>query len=303
MPNLDAFIARWQDSGAAERANKDTFLLELCDVLDVPRPSPTTGDSERDQYVFERDAKMPHPGGEITIGKVDLYKAGCFILEAKQGSEAGSKKLGTAKRETPAWNIAMRDAFGQALGYARSFDKPPPFLVTCDLGYCFDLYATFDGSSDYRAFPNAHSSRIFVRDLPKHRDTLRAIFTDPHAIDPSKQAAKVTREVAGYLANLAKKLEADGHAPELVATFLMRCLFTMFAEDVGLLPEESFTKAIRDFWIPSPPSFTGGIEQLWRTMNEGGHMFGVVGKILRFNGGLFASPAALPLDEHALRLL
>lgn len=104
MPNLDALIARWQDSGAAERANKDTYLIELCDVLEVPRPFPTTGDSARDQYVFERDAKMPHPGGEITIGKVDLYKAGCFILEAKQGSEAGSKKLGTAKRETERWD-------------------------------------------------------------------------------------------------------------------------------------------------------------------------------------------------------
>jgi hypothetical protein len=53
------------------------------------------------------------------------------------------------------------------------------------------------------------------------------VFLDPHDLDPSKHAAKVTREVAGYLANLAKKLEADGHPQDLVATFLMRCLFTM----------------------------------------------------------------------------
>jgi hypothetical protein len=32
-------------------------------------------------------------------------------------------------------------AFGQALGYARTLASPPPFLVTCDIGYCFDLYA------------------------------------------------------------------------------------------------------------------------------------------------------------------
>ena len=78
MANLDAFIARWQDSGAAERANKDTFLLELCDVLEVARPSPTTGDSDRDQYVFERDAKMPHPGGEITF--LWLHCANGFVF-------------------------------------------------------------------------------------------------------------------------------------------------------------------------------------------------------------------------------
>ena len=32
---------------AAERANKDAFLIDLCDVLDVPRPQPTTWTSNR----------------------------------------------------------------------------------------------------------------------------------------------------------------------------------------------------------------------------------------------------------------
>lgn len=51
--NLEEFIARWAASGDAERANKDTFLVELCDVLEVPRPEPKTGDPARDGYVFE----------------------------------------------------------------------------------------------------------------------------------------------------------------------------------------------------------------------------------------------------------
>jgi hypothetical protein len=29
--SLDVFIARWSASGDAERANKDSFLNELCD--------------------------------------------------------------------------------------------------------------------------------------------------------------------------------------------------------------------------------------------------------------------------------
>lgn len=301
---VEAFIARWLVSGGAERANKDAFLFELCDILEVPRPNPTTGIAGKDDYVYEKDAITPHEGGVATVGKIDLYKAGAFILEAKQGSAAGARKLGTAKRETPAWHLAMQDARGQAAGYARTFDTPVPFLVTCDIGYCFDLYACFDGSRQYRDFPSAQLSRIFFKDLtdPKHRDTLRRVFLDPLSLDPSKQAAKVTREVATHLANLAKVLEIDGHSQELVATFLMRCIFTMFAEDVGLLPEGAFTKALRDHWIPSPRSFVGGVESLWRAMNEGGELY-TVGKVLRFNGGLFQSPTALPLDEHALRLL
>ena len=38
----------------------------------------------------------------------------------------------------------MQDAFGQALKYARAMDAPPPFLIVTDVGYCFDLYASFD---------------------------------------------------------------------------------------------------------------------------------------------------------------
>jgi len=195
----------------------------------------------------------------------------------------------------------MKEAYGQALGYARSFDRPEPFIIVCDIGHCFDLYATFDGTSNYRPFPNAQASRIFLRDLAEHADTLRRVFEEPLDLDPSRHSMKVTREVAAHLAALAKKLEDDGNNQELVAQFLMRCLFTLFAEDVGLLPEGIFTKALKEQWLPHPAAFPGGVASLWRTMNEGGEVFGVVGKILRFNGGLFASPKALALDKKAWR--
>lgn len=42
--DIQNFITRWQASGAAERANYQLFLSELCDVLDTPRPDPTTPD-------------------------------------------------------------------------------------------------------------------------------------------------------------------------------------------------------------------------------------------------------------------
>ena len=62
------------------------------------------------------------------------------------------------------------------------------------------------------------------------------LWADPLALDPSRASARVTRGVAVHLAEVAKSLEAAGHTPEAVAGFLTRCLFCMFAEDVGLLP-------------------------------------------------------------------
>jgi restriction-modification enzyme MmeI-like protein len=299
---LDIFIARWSESAAAERANKDLFLTELCDVLGVERPEPSTGEGDRDQYVFEKGALLLKDGQRTTTGHVDLYKAGCFVLEAKQGSREGRTRIGTARRGTGAWSNAMQEAYGQALQYARSLDDPPPFIIVCDIGHCFDLYATFDGSLDYRPFPDPRRSRLSLADLAQHLDTLRSIFQDPKHLDPSKHAATVTRQIAGHLAELARGLEAEGHDPELSARFLMRCLFTMFAEDARLLPERVFTNELEKRWIKEPAKFVAGCESLGRAM-EAGNDFGYLGKLLRFNGGLFEDPTALPLSKADLELL
>ncbi|MDI1476743.1 DNA methyltransferase [Polyangium sp. y55x31] len=300
--DVRAFVEKWSASGASERANKDLFLAELCDVLGVPRPEPATGDPARDRYVFEKPIPMTQEGGKVTTKRADLYKHGCFLLEAKQAAAAGTKKIGKTQRGTDSWDLAMVDARGQALGYASALDEPPPFLIVCDIGYVFELYADFDGTRRWPAFPNAQHRRIYLRDLAKHVDTLRAVFTDPLSLDPSRRAERVTREVAAQLAELAKKLEAEKNPPEAVAKFLMRCIFTMFAEDVGLLPSRLFTEGLEHHWLTNPRVFPSAIEGLWTAMNEG-TSFSYVGKLLRFNGGLFKQPTGLSLSKESLSLL
>jgi hypothetical protein len=316
------FLEKWSDSAAAERSNAQSFVLGLCAVLNVDPPHAATSDADRDAYVFEKPVTVAHEGRQQSIGFIDLFKRGHFILEAKQGSEKGGSRLGTAQRGTPAWHIAMQDAFGQATKYARAMDTPPPFLIVTDVGHCFDLYASFDRTASYRAFPDAVNSRFYLRHLfrqphdaepdpieylPEERHLtefgrrLRRVFTDPYGLDPSKHAANITREVAARIATIAKQLEAAAHDPELVAKFLMRCLFTMFAEDVGLLPRRIFSDAFEG-WIETPERFKPDIEALWEKMNEGGVLWGK-GKVWRFNGGLFNDPVAIDLNRHQLYAL
>ena len=82
-----AFISRWQASGAAERANYQLFLSELCDQLSVARPDPTQAEDAHNAYVFERAVTFHNADGSTSTGRIDLYKRSCFVLEAKQGSE------------------------------------------------------------------------------------------------------------------------------------------------------------------------------------------------------------------------
>lgn len=121
-PDLDAFIARWHTSSTAERANYVLFLSELAAVLEMARPNPQPDDPAADAFVFEKPLPVPHGA----VGRIDLYNRGCFLLEAKQGSDAPetqkpggfknpgfsttSRKKGTTVRGTSTWDVAMEHA-------------------------------------------------------------------------------------------------------------------------------------------------------------------------------------------------
>ena len=72
-----AFISRWSEASASERANSQLFLSELCDVIGVPRPDP---DREKG-YGFEYPVTQRHVDGTSSQGRIDLYKRGCFVVE------------------------------------------------------------------------------------------------------------------------------------------------------------------------------------------------------------------------------
>jgi len=319
ISTIDSFIARWERSAASERSNYVSFLKELSRLLDVPEPDPATGDPEHDAYVFERPVQFAGDTGTGSTGFIDLYKRGAFVLEAKQGSEAPAetnplapakkkRRRGTAVRGTGGWDTAMQAAKGQAEQYVRALpasEGNPPFIVVVDVGHTIELYADFSrAGKTYIPFPDSRSHRIRLADLarPEIRERLRALWLDPMSLDPSRRSARVTREVAARLALLATSLESSGHDPQTVAAFLMRCIFTMFAEDTRLLPERSFTELLgqmRDDLKHLPDM----LSDLWSTMNTGGFSAIVRRKILQFNGGLFENNRALPLTREQLDLL
>jgi hypothetical protein len=208
-------------------------------------------------------------------------------------------------RGTAAWDAAMLRARGQAEQYAKALPEWPPFLIVADVGHSIETYADFTGTGKhYAQFPDANGFRIMLHDLlrPDIRDRLRAIWNDPHSLDPSEHAARVTREVAARLALLGRSLETAGYNPQAVATFLMRCLFTMFAEDVGLLPKNSFREMLRGL-KGHPQHFAPMMRSLWASMDKGGFAPKLAQDILRFNGGLFENSDAIPLDADQLDLL
>ena len=82
---VEAFIARWSGGdGGQERANYALFLSELCDAIGAPRPDQASHEASLNAYAFERAVTFREPDGSKSAGRIDLYKRGCFVLEAKQ---------------------------------------------------------------------------------------------------------------------------------------------------------------------------------------------------------------------------
>ncbi|MBI5784152.1 MAG: class I SAM-dependent DNA methyltransferase [Rhodocyclales bacterium] len=294
----ETFIARWQGVTASELATAQSFVIDLCHLLEVETPHPTP---EQD-YMFERPVTFRWGDGDSSAGRIDCYRRGAFVLEAK--------KIKVSRGDTPSkgFDDALLRARSQAEGYARALpaeEGRPPFLVVVDVGNVIELYAEFTRTgATYVPYPDPRSHRLRLTDLRDEavRARLRAVWLDPLSLDPTRQSAKVTREIAAHLAEVAKSLEASGHAAETVAGFLSRCLFSMFAEDVQLIPKGSFTellKSLRD----DPGQFVPLLSALWKEMDTGGFSVVLRQVLPRFNGKLFKQPEVLPLTKPQIGLL
>lgn len=325
---IDKFIADWRDTGGSELANTQSFINELCRLLGIDPPVGSRVDDARNDYVFERRVFQDNGDGTQSFGRIDCYKRDCFILEAKQGSEADRAaagrgeddldlfgqtastriKRGTARRGTPGWARAMVQAKGQAERYAKALPVDhgwPSFLLVTDIGYCIEVYADFTGTGKaYAQFPDRARYRIMLEDLrdSEVRDRLRAIWTDPKSLDPAARAARVTRDIADLLATVARRIEKRGYNAETTSGFLMRVLFTMFAEDSGLIPERSFTTLLTN-QRASPEHLEHQLSALWAAMDKGEFSPALGVPLRKFNGYLFKERTAIPLDAEELEVL
>lgn len=291
------FIERWrgvpQLPGATELATAQSFVRELCDLLGLPQPHPTP---EQD-YQFERPVTFAHGDGSTSPGRIDCYRRGAFVLEAKKLRAAEGK----------GFDDALLRARSQAEQYARALpaeEGRPPFLLVVDVGRVIEVYAEFSRSgATYTPFPDPRSHRLRLEDLARAevRQRLAAIWLDPASLDPAKRSARVTRALAEKLAVVARALETR-HPPQMVADFLSRCLFSLFAEDIGLLPKRSFGHLLETHRA-RPAVLARMMEELWTAMDTGGFSAALAEDVLRFNGKFFKDRRALELRDEEIEQL
>lgn len=333
--DIAEFIDKWWGTpGGQEKSNFPPFITDLCQLLDVDPP----GQSEKGKLgAYEYEGSVP--GGSLRsldgTGSIDLYKRAHFIMEAKQSylkPEQTPLDLGepppTKAPSGARYDKLMRDARLQAENYAKNLpgaEPVAPFLIVCDIGRAFELYVDTAGNGrGYKFFPDKQHYRIELPDLASDRqikgtectplELLRSIWTDPRSVDPRFQSAYVTRTVAANLASVSQYLEsgikAKGLSPrdkaeeiEEASLFLMRILFCMFAEDIGLLPKDRF----KDFLKRAEANdqlFRNGLADLFQKMNSADESnrfaHALETDVRYFNGKLFENNRTYPLGGYVI---
>ena len=288
MPlSVTDFVKRWKLNTLTERAASQTHFIDLCDMLGQPHPA--AADSAGERYAFDKPLSKVY-GGK---GFADVWLRDHFVWEYK-----GKHK-------------DLKAAYKQINDYREDLGNPP-LLVVCDLD-SFDIHTNFTST-------NKRVYKFNLSDLDRNQPTatcplpplqvLRALFEDTSALRPNRTDAFVTQEAAKVFSRLAERLEIEKrsltdspiYTKEEIAHFLMRILFCLFADAIGLLPNHLFRRLIQSDDRFLPRKFLRKLKNLFEAMSEPDGIFGEH-TIKYFNGGLFDSNTVIELDVTDLGTL
>lgn len=253
------FIEKWSKSELRERASSHSHFNDICAL--VGHATPTDIDPKGEFFTFEADVDNDT---EKKRGWADAWYKSKFIWEYK----GPHKNLDTA--------------YQQLLRYRESLGNPP-LLITSDTQKII-IHTNFTNTA----------KRIEVIDFDRlKKDGLQLLedaFHNPDAFKPSETQEKITEKTAESFVSFAKNLQEWGkrtYHPERLAHFVVRILFCLFAEDIGLLPDKVFSELVRvRYKDTTTDQFLKSLQILFRAMKEGSSTFGSH-VIPWFNGGLF----------------
>ncbi len=260
--SLPEFIRCWKDSELTERAGAQSHFNDLCDILNEPHPA--HADPKGAEYTFEKHVNKI---GEDK-GWADVWKRGFFGWEYK-----GPHK-------------DLKAAYLQLLKYREDLENPP-LLVVCDVVH-FEVHTNFTNTPPV-VYRFTLDDLMLTTSVPgsdlSALDVLRAVFQEPEKLKPGALEVRVTQKAAEEFTKLKDNLRRRHADNEAVARFVMQLLFCLFADSVGLLPDNLFRKTIQAD-RPEPKKFVRKLKKLFAAMATGDSEFGFTA-IHHFNGGLF----------------
>lgn len=165
------FHRKWRRAELTERSASQQHFLDLCEVLEHPKPADV--DPAGEWFTFERGADK-HGGGK---GWADVWKREFFGWEYK----------GRHKNLDAAYN--------QLLQYREALENPP-LLIVCDMDRLV-IHTNFTAT-----VKKVYEIPLAELDTERNIEIMRQVFHDPERLRPGISSEAITTEAAERLAEV-----------------------------------------------------------------------------------------------------
>jgi hypothetical protein len=171
----------------------------------------------------------------------------------------------------------------------------PQYIILCN----FDEFWIYD--FNVKVFDPVDVVKL--TELPNRKEAFGFLLPKPITPVFGKDKEDVTERAAQQVAAMYRSMVKRKIAPDQALHYALQCIVSLFAEDVGLLPDKIFSRIIEECIQKkaSPYDLIGG---LFNQMNSPGITpAGFYQGVDYFNGGLFKSITALELTEYEINML
>jgi hypothetical protein len=169
------------------------------------------------------------------------------------------------------------------------------YLMLCN----FDDLWIFDMEQS----TNDPVERMKISELPSKVGALGFMMPTPYKPIFNNNIEKVSTEIANKVAAMFRALVSRGENPVRVQRFMLQCVLCMFSEDIGLLPEQHFSRALNDC-AEGAHSTYDMLGSLFRCMATPVRArAGRFQTVPYFNGGLFLDGEAIELTPLEVKEL
>ena len=274
------FVSEWTNSQLTELQGYQTHFRHVCQLVGHVEPGASENTADGEYFHFQRYTRNQSGEG----GFADVYFENHFAIEYKG----------------PGKYTNLDGAFAQLQRYQRQL-KNPPLLIVTDIEN-WRIHTNFTNTiPETFEFTNAE-----IATRPEVRQWLRDIFFKPQVFNPERNTHVVTRESANALKAVADDMRLKyGVQPERAARFLTRIIFSLFAEDIGLLPSIANEKGLFSYLVDAnrrnSSTFRADIGNLFAAMEVGGRMHSQ--DVRWFNGALFKDIETEALSLRAIASL
>ncbi|MHB1241971.1 MAG: DNA methyltransferase [Gaiellaceae bacterium] len=256
---LEAFAQKWRDFSGTEKSVDKPFLTELLHCYGT--------DWHAAGVRFEH--KLPKGGF------IDMLWPGVCIVEMKGPKDAGKLTELYHSQAFPYWSVSGTPEH-----------EPPPYVVMCSV-------TRFQVWKPGYAEPHAEFG---IEELPERAEALGFLAGFEPKFETDR--AELTKGAVELVTSVFAEIEARRDTPpETLRDFVLQCVWCMFAEDLGLLPDRMFTKLLVGLVQDPSRASEDELGGLFEIVNTPGPRpsHGVYENAPFVNGQLFEKPARVHL--------